>query len=224
MACDMRQLDESMAGNGAWQFTIAGTVNVVEQGAVGGAVGTKSGGGVGATGGGVGQEKMLDVEVLEIWVPSAKVAVIDWTPLKVRGKHVKRMPFAVVTWLLQMEQVATPGAQMVNPPEVNGQPGVDGVTLNNAWKLVPQTLGEPATIESWTLAVGQFVVGAKRRGFAWSGGGVGVGAKRGGFTWSGGGIGVGVGGATGAGVLQVKVPEVLIEATRAPYEKVAVRD
>jgi hypothetical protein len=165
----------------------------------------------------VGQEKRSDVETVEIWVPSAKVAVIDCTPLKVRGKHVNRMPFAVVTWLLQTEQVATPGAQIVNPPEVKGQPGVDGVTLNNAWKLVPQTLGEPATIESWTLAVGQFVVGAKRGGFTWSGGGVGVGV--------GGGIGVGVGGATGAaGVLQVKVSEVVIEVTRAPYEKVAVRD
>jgi hypothetical protein len=153
----------------------------------------------------VGQEKKSDMITVEIWVPSAKVAVIDCTPLKLRGKHVNRMPAAVVTWLLQTEQV-TPGAQMVNPPEVKSQPGVGGVTLNKAWTLVPQTLGEPATIESWTLAVGQFVVGA----------------KRGGFTWSGGGVGVGIAGAAGAGVLQVKVSEVVIEVTRAPYEKVAV--
>jgi hypothetical protein len=134
---------------------------------------------------------------------------MDCTPLKLRGRQVKRMPVATVCWTLQTEQETTPGAQIVRPPEVNGQLAEGVVVLNKAWKGVPHVLGVPRSKASCTLEMRHVDV---------AGGGIGVGG-----TVCGGGMGVGRGvGVTGVGVVQVKVAVVEIVPTRGPNAKVAV--
>jgi hypothetical protein len=177
--------------------------------------GTTWGGGMGVelgtgTVGGVVHVKTSEVVTCPVRAPSAKVAVMDCTPLKLRGRQVKRMPVAMVSWTLQTEQVTTPGAQIVRPPEVNGQLAEGVVVLNKAWKGVPHVLGVPGTKASCTLEMRQ--VEGRGVGGTVCGGGTGVGG-----TVCGGGTGVEMGaGATGAGVVQVKMPVVEIVPTRGP--------